>query len=405
MPRNSSGVFSVLNTFTPNTVISSTQVNGNFSDAGNALTDSLDRQGRGGMLAALSFGNFRGINCADPASPQDILTLSYGNAQYARLAQPTAFTDRQFSAGGAANAGVSVQLGHSGAGYAGVGNNVLFTASNGVYNYGVADMATLMDFQGGIRLFSAPVGTAGNPIPFTQTATFSTALISLQATSITLNGVAATDFARKSASNVFTSAWVTGFTGMPIVMTSTSPGLGWSETDGAVDAKNWRQYVEAGRMVFDVFNDGNTVSAEWLRVDRTGAAVSQLSMLATNIDLIAGSAINLQTNGAVRWQVDATGQLVAGSGARILNNVGSAILPSYTFLGDDDTGMYWASANTVGIGAAGSGTVLVSPGALRLNISSSGSATGGATTPPAQVQGYLIINHNGTDIKVPFYNN
>lgn len=77
MPRNSAGVYSVPNVFTPNTVISSTQVNANFSDVGTALTDSLDRQGRGGMQANLDLGGFRVVNSADPQSNTDLVTLQW----------------------------------------------------------------------------------------------------------------------------------------------------------------------------------------------------------------------------------------------------------------------------------------------------------------------------------------
>ncbi|MFC5068873.1 hypothetical protein [Flaviflagellibacter deserti] len=50
MPRNGSGTYIVPNTFTPGTVISSSTMNANFSDAGQAITDSLARDGQGGML-------------------------------------------------------------------------------------------------------------------------------------------------------------------------------------------------------------------------------------------------------------------------------------------------------------------------------------------------------------------
>lgn len=100
MPRNSAGVFSVINVFTPNTVISSSQVNANFADSGLALTDSLDRTGKGGMQTSLDFGGFRGVNAADPASPQDIVTQAFGTATYARLSQPNNFTGSPLQYGG-----------------------------------------------------------------------------------------------------------------------------------------------------------------------------------------------------------------------------------------------------------------------------------------------------------------
>lgn len=54
MPRNSSGTYTLPEAaFVPGTVISSTAVNSDFSDVGDALTDSLSRNGEGAMLAEL----------------------------------------------------------------------------------------------------------------------------------------------------------------------------------------------------------------------------------------------------------------------------------------------------------------------------------------------------------------
>lgn len=49
MPRDGSGNYSVPNTFLPNTVMSATAVNQNFTDAGSALTGSLPRDGQAAM--------------------------------------------------------------------------------------------------------------------------------------------------------------------------------------------------------------------------------------------------------------------------------------------------------------------------------------------------------------------
>jgi len=49
MARNGSGTYSVPNTFTPNTVMSATAVNANFTDAGNELTNSMARDGQSTM--------------------------------------------------------------------------------------------------------------------------------------------------------------------------------------------------------------------------------------------------------------------------------------------------------------------------------------------------------------------
>lgn len=49
MPRDGSGTYSVPNTFLPNTVMSATAVNANFTDAGSEITASLARDGQSSM--------------------------------------------------------------------------------------------------------------------------------------------------------------------------------------------------------------------------------------------------------------------------------------------------------------------------------------------------------------------
>lgn len=56
MARDGSGTYSVPNTFLPNTVMSATAVNQNFTDAGTAITGSLPRDGQAAMT-----GQFKAI--------------------------------------------------------------------------------------------------------------------------------------------------------------------------------------------------------------------------------------------------------------------------------------------------------------------------------------------------------
>lgn len=60
MPRNSSGVYTLpdaYNPVTPGTVITSAWANNTLTDIATAITDSLDRNGRGGMNVALEFAD------------------------------------------------------------------------------------------------------------------------------------------------------------------------------------------------------------------------------------------------------------------------------------------------------------------------------------------------------------
>jgi hypothetical protein len=51
MPYNGSGVFSIVNSFTPDTTISSSDMNANFTDIATGLSDVLTRDGQAGMTA------------------------------------------------------------------------------------------------------------------------------------------------------------------------------------------------------------------------------------------------------------------------------------------------------------------------------------------------------------------
>jgi len=57
MPRNGSGTSSVINTFVVDTIADPDEVNANFQDVADQLTDSLPRDGQAGMTAPLPLAN------------------------------------------------------------------------------------------------------------------------------------------------------------------------------------------------------------------------------------------------------------------------------------------------------------------------------------------------------------
>jgi len=78
MPRNSSGSYTSPpgDAAVPGTTISSVAYNGQNSDFAAEITNSLDRNGRGGMLANLPMGGNRITGLADPVNLQDGVTLN-----------------------------------------------------------------------------------------------------------------------------------------------------------------------------------------------------------------------------------------------------------------------------------------------------------------------------------------
>lgn len=79
MSRNGTGIYSLPagNPVLTNTVISSTWANTTLSDIANALTQSVSSDGQTTMVGALNMGTYQINNMADPALPQDAVTLNY----------------------------------------------------------------------------------------------------------------------------------------------------------------------------------------------------------------------------------------------------------------------------------------------------------------------------------------
>ncbi len=88
MPRASNGVYTLPNTVNPvvpGTTITSIWANSTMTDIGAALTDSLDRYGRGSMAAHLKVGGFRVVDMADGTLATDAASLGQLTALEAAL--------------------------------------------------------------------------------------------------------------------------------------------------------------------------------------------------------------------------------------------------------------------------------------------------------------------------------
>lgn len=198
--RNASGTYSTPNTFVTGTVISSTAVNANFSDIATEMTDSLDRSGKGGMLAAL-----RGID-GTVAAPAFSWTSETGTGLYRIGSSDVGFaisgtkklelTGSLFTivpnvslTGFISSAvGIGVASPHStsplfvigaGSSFATVsrggtnlrlGANTYFDGSADKYNAtgfaGILEMGGLTSAD--FRFYTAPSGTGGNSATFTE---------------------------------------------------------------------------------------------------------------------------------------------------------------------------------------------------------------------------------------------
>jgi hypothetical protein len=122
--------------------------------------------------------------------------------------------------------------------------------------------------------------------------------IALAATTITLNGVAVSDFARLSQNNTF---------GPVQTFTGEDAGLYLTETGVSADNGKWLLNANAESFTMYAVNDGSTVFTSFFNVDRTGTTVDSIALSATAITL-NGVAVFSGTSAPIRLNAaDATG--------------------------------------------------------------------------------------------------
>lgn len=186
--------------------------------------------------------------------------------------------------------------------------------------------------------------------------------IALAATAITLNGVAASDYPRKSQSNTFTGGTQT--------IQATTPNVTLAETDAAADNAIWVQYASGEQLTFEIQNDAQSVGTAWASVNRTGTTVDSINLQATAVQ-INGSPVTWGTYTPTLTSV----QNVSSSTARQLQymRVGNTVTVSGSF---NVTATSASTATTIGMSLPVSSSLtqqwnLGGGGATRLTTSDS----------------------------------
>jgi hypothetical protein len=110
--------------------------------------------------------------------------------------------------------------------------------------------------------------------------------IDLIATAITLNGVAASDYARLSSTNTFTGANTFAGTGVE---------LRFDETDAAADNGHWLFLTSAEGFHLRAYDDAWSTSNPVFIVNRTGTTVDSIALTATAVT-VNGSAVQTASN-------------------------------------------------------------------------------------------------------------
>lgn len=181
------------------------------------------------------------------------------------------------------NGSVGVQLGSSGGGYSALGCNVRFTGTGNTYQYHVGDTASLIDFHsGGIRFYTAPSGTAGSTISFSNT-------FSLDRASNTVNSYVLHQF---NTSGGGESARIVGNTGyLSFYNGSNNTRRGFLQMSTSGDAmlaseessRNLKLYTNSGKVQFTE-NAGTTYyDVGYRSIPQTATSSSSYTLLTSDV--------------------------------------------------------------------------------------------------------------------------
>ena len=139
-----------------------------------AVTATVTLPSTGGTLQTSGAG-FTTNGVAYASSTSALTTgsaLTFDGSNLGLGVTPPASGSRAIYTGFATSSSLCMSMGASGGGYGLVGYNTAITNTSGSYNYLASDTASAIQFySGGFRFLSAPSGTAGNAITFTQAMT------------------------------------------------------------------------------------------------------------------------------------------------------------------------------------------------------------------------------------------
>jgi hypothetical protein len=224
MPRNSSGTYTLPagNPVVPNTLIETTWANPTMADLGAALSDSLDRYGRGGMLAQLKLADG---TLAQPA-------FSFNSESSTGLLRPTA-GDMQVSVLGVLSTSFTAAA-------------VTFSKPpTWAADPALPDQLTRKSYVDGTYLPLAG-GTLTGP---------------LEAMGIRAKGAA-------PLSSAVSGVGIGAATGFPVMQ--------FVSSGNAANAKVWDFIALASGLEFRAIDDALLAASPWLMANRTGATVANV---------------------------------------------------------------------------------------------------------------------------------
>lgn len=152
-----------------------------------------------------------------------------------------------------------------------------------------------------------------------------------------------------------------------------------------------------------VTKDGQTVITAPIKFASGSVGLPSITFSAdtdSGLYRIGANNIGVSVGGTKILDIASTGLGVVGAvspSTTVTNAVGTVSLPSYTFTGDLNSGMYWIGADNIGVGVAGAKVLDIS--ATGLNVVGTLSSNGAAFSPLAQgagmVNGTIVESHTG----------
>ena len=198
--------------------------------------------------------------------------------------------------------------------------------------------------------------------------------------------------------NFFTAA-VSGIANAGVVLRSAVPGyiLDMTGAGGSPDGKIWRVYASGNTLFYDVRNEANDTSVNWLTVERDGTTITSINFVADAMTFnggaihvgspvgggggggdvsIFGSPVDNQlavwTNGntiegdaGLTWD----GSILTTTG-RILIANGDQSAPAYSFANSTDTGMSKGGGDSIIYSIGGSNTWIMSSTGFQASLTS-----------------------------------
>lgn len=393
MPRNSSGTYSLPagNPVVSNTLIQSTWANSTLSDVGTAISDSLDRYGRGAMQAALK--NIDGTAVAPSITfssegtlgayrvSAGVLGIAVAGALVLSISSTgLSFTNPLVLPLGTAAAPALTFTANTNTGLFSPGTNQLAWSTNGVQRMSI-DATGLVTVANTLGVGGAPalgkLQVIGGDVVIDNAANYSAKNSGGTASSImALSGANQLQFGNSGA--VTSIAWATGGSTR---MTLDGSGLQLAKAIFSGVTESVRIQNDGGYVSF--WNTANTTRTGTL----LGTAGTSLSLISEN-----GATLQLGTAGAVRMTIDGSGYV--GIGRNPISTVGIAMsdgtittLYGFNYSSNTVSGIGTNSAHALGF---------LTSGSERARIDTSGNFLVGLTAATSGTAGRGVLEINGT---------